>query len=110
MLPALPRTFCASDRPPFAILLSMNGTWTNLEIAGKTAEVYDLPGGKRPRFGVLHLHGVGLETLRDNPSFTRLFDDLGLACVCPHGQRSWWGDRVCPEFDETLTPERHLVD
>ena len=53
----------------------MNGTWTTLEIAGKTAEVYDLPGGKRPRFGVLHLHGVGLETLRDNPSVTRLFDE-----------------------------------
>ena len=94
----------------FAILFSMNGTWTTLEIVGKTAEIYGLPGGKQPRFGVLHLHGVGLETLRDNPSFTRLFDNLGLACVCPHGQRSWWGDRVCREFDETLTPERHLID
>jgi len=88
----------------------MDGTWTTLEIAGKTTEVYDLPRGKRPRFGVLHLHGVGLETLRDNSAFTRLFDDLGVACVCPHGQRSWWGDRVCPEFDESLSPERHLVD
>ena len=24
--------------------------------------------------------------------------------------RSWWVDRVCPEFDPTLTAERHLLD
>ena len=38
-----------------------------------------------------------------------LFDELHLACVCPHGQRSWWGDRVCPEFDARLSPERYLL-
>lgn len=24
--------------------------------------------------------------------------------------RSWWADRVCPEFDPVLTAERHLLD
>ena len=68
------------------------------------------PGAAPPRFGVLHLHGLGLETLRDHPTFTSLFDELKLACVCPHGQRSWWADRVCAEFDPRLTPERYLLD
>jgi len=87
----------------------MNGTWTRLDIGGKPADVYDLAGGVSPRFGILHLHGVGLETLVDRPAFTRLFDELRLVCVCPHGQRSWWGDRVCAEFDAKVTPEHHLL-
>jgi S-formylglutathione hydrolase len=88
----------------------MNGTWSGVEIAGKPADVYEPPGPGRPRFGLLYLHGVGLETLRDNQVFTALFDELRLSCVCPHGQRCWWADRVCPEFGERLTPERHLLD
>src|SRR3954447_20208541 len=87
----------------------MNGVWSSVEIAGKPADVYDPPGGGRPRFGVLHLHGVGLKTLHDRPAFSRLFDELRLVCVCPHGQRCWWADRVCSEFDPVLTPERHIV-
>jgi pimeloyl-ACP methyl ester carboxylesterase len=83
--------------------------WSQVEIAGKTVEVFD-PSGAPPRFGVLHLHGVGLTTLRDKPAFTRLFDELRVACVCPHGQRSWWSDRVCAEFDPILTAEKHLLD
>jgi S-formylglutathione hydrolase len=88
----------------------MAGSWTRVTIAGKEADAYDPPGAARPRFGVLYLHGVGLETLAGNPAFTRLFAELDLACVCPHGQRSWWGDRVCREFDAQVTPERYLLD
>ena len=88
----------------------MNGTWTRVDIGGKAADVYEPAGVARPRLGVLHLHGIGLETLVDKPAFTRLFDELKLVCVCPHGQRSWWADRICPEFDPQLTPERHLLD
>ncbi len=88
----------------------MGGTWARVSIAGKQADVYDPPGEGRPRFGVLFLHGVGLETLAANPTYTNLFAELGLACVCPHGQRCWWGDRVCAEFDPQITPERYLLD
>jgi esterase/lipase superfamily enzyme len=88
----------------------MTGTWTKADIAGKTADVYDPPGEARPRFGVLYLHGYGLETLAGADAFTKLLAELRLACVCPHGQRSWWADRVCPEFDPHVTPERYLLD
>jgi S-formylglutathione hydrolase len=88
----------------------MNGTWTRVDIGGKPADVYDLASGVSPRFGILHLHGVGLETLVERPAFTRLLDELRLVCVCPHGQRSWWGDRICAEFDAKVTPERHLLE
>jgi esterase/lipase superfamily enzyme len=87
----------------------MNGTWTRTDIGGKAADVYQPAGAGPSRFGVLHLHGHGLETLTDKPAFTRVFDELKLVCVCPHGQRSWWTDRICPEFDPQLTAERHLL-
>lgn len=88
----------------------MNGTWTRLDIGGKPADVYDLAGSSKPRFGVLYLHGYGLETLVERPVFTRIFDELRIVCVCPHGLRSWWGNRICTEFDPSMTPERHLLE
>jgi S-formylglutathione hydrolase len=87
----------------------MNGTWSRLDIGGKPADVYDLPDAVAPRFGILYLHSGGLETLADQPAFTRLFDELRLVCVCPHGQLSWWADRLCAAFDARTTPERHLL-
>jgi S-formylglutathione hydrolase len=86
------------------------GTWETVEIGGKPADVYEPTGGARPRFVVLHLHDEDGATLRDRTAFTRLFDTLRLACVCPHGRRSWWADRVCAEFDPQVTAERYLLD
>jgi S-formylglutathione hydrolase len=83
--------------------------WKALDLAGKTADVYDPPGTGWPRFGILHLHGAGLETLKDRPAFTRWFTEWNLVCVCPHGQRSWWVDRVCTEFDSRQSPEQYLL-
>src|SRR5262245_17668333 len=85
----------------------MGASWSEILLAGKRADVFDRPG--RPRCGVLFLHGVGLETLAQAPVFSRLLTDMNLACLCPHGQRSWWGDRVCAEFDPLVTPEKYLL-
>src|SRR5262245_44610223 len=87
----------------------MTGTWHTADIAGKPADVY-APPSARPRFGVLYLHPVGLETLVGNSAFTRVFDELRLACACPHGGPCWWTDRVCTVFDPVVTPERYLLD
>jgi S-formylglutathione hydrolase len=84
--------------------------WTTLEIGGKPADLFQPTGIPTPRFFVIFLHGVGLEALIDRPVFTRWLEELQLTCLCPHGQRSWWGDRICPEFETRLTPERYLLD
>ncbi len=88
----------------------MNGTWSDVNLAGKTVEIYQPAGGAKPRFGILFLHPLGLETLRGRPAYTKILDERKLVCVCPHAQRSWWGDRVCAEFDPKLTPEKHLLE
>ena len=87
----------------------MKGVWTSSTVAGKKVDVYDPAGHVRPRFALLYLHGSGLETLVGNTVWTTLFDELHLACACPHGQRCWWTDRVCPAFDPRLTNEQHLL-
>jgi len=83
--------------------------WTTVDIGGKQADVFE-PSRGGSNFGVLHLHGIGLETLIDRPVFTRWLDELQLACVCPHGQRCWWADHICAEFDNRITPERYLLE
>jgi S-formylglutathione hydrolase len=88
----------------------MSGTWNQLEIAGKPADVYEPPGPNRSSFGVLYLHGADEATLRDQPTFTRLFEELRLACVCPSGGQSWWSDRPCPAYDASTTAERYLLN
>jgi S-formylglutathione hydrolase len=88
----------------------MSGQWTTTEIAGHPADVYDPARQPRPRLAVLFLHDADGRTPRRHPSFTRPFDELGLGCVCPHGDQSWWVDRPCAAFDPQLTPERYLLD
>ena len=87
----------------------MNGIWSDVNVAGKTVEVYEPAAGMKPRFGILFLHPLGLETLRGRPAYTKIFDKLNIVCACPHSGRSWWVDRVCADFDAKLTPEQHLL-
>lgn len=81
--------------------------WKSLEVAGKLCDVFE-PSQAGP-YVLLHLHGVGMETLAGNSAWTELLQCRGLRAVCPHGKRSWWTNRVCAEFDEKLTAERHLI-
>lgn len=82
--------------------------WSQITVAGKTVDVFDPP--TRSRFAVIFLHGIGLETLRDNAVYTQNLTQHNLACACPHGQRGWWLDRVCAEFDSSISPERYLLE
>jgi pimeloyl-ACP methyl ester carboxylesterase len=84
------------------------GQWRQHDIAGKLADVFH-PSERSPaNSSVLFLHGHGRITLKDNAVYMAHLDRLGLACVCPHGQRSWWGDRLCREFDTRITPVDYL--
>lgn len=90
--------------------MSSAGTWEQVTIDGHPADVYEPAGVVAAGRGVLHLHGHGLETLRGNPVWSAELERHGLRCVCPHGARSWWLDRVCDEFDPQLAPLRFLHD
>lgn len=86
----------------------MSGVWQTVDIAGKSADVFTPKAP--PRFGVLFLHDEDGETLCDRLIFTQLFDELKLACVCPHGKQSWWLDKVHAGFDATVSAEKYVVE
>ena len=82
----------------------MAGSWSQVEIGGKLADVFEPAASVVPQQAVLHLHGHGLTTLKDNPIFSAELNRHGLRAICPHGQRSWWLDVICDEFDRQQTP------
>jgi S-formylglutathione hydrolase FrmB len=59
---------------------------------------------------VLYLHGVHLASLSDNAAYNRLFTEHGLRVIAPQTGACWWADKLCPDFDTQLTPERYVVD
>ena len=63
----------------------MTANWT--EETRRRQESGRLPTrqSRTARFGMLFLHGYGLETLRDNPVYTRLFEQLQV----PVRQSAW---------------------
>ncbi len=101
-----------TTRRAYASPLAYNADYEwNLDehtLAGKQIDLYDPPG--KPRFGVLYLHGVGLETLVDNPIYTGWLEKLQLACVCPHGQRSGGRSRLHRVRSEARSRTVSLAD
>lgn len=91
-------------------MTTLAGSWSEIDLAGHPADVFE-PDRPGPRdLVVLYLHGVHLQRLVDNATFSGLFARHGLRVVSPHAGPSWWVDRICPEFDAARTPERHIVE
>ena len=86
--------------------------WSRVSVGGKPVDVFHPPDVERPRSALLflHVHSDVLQLPSENVAYTGELARHGLACCAPHGARSWWADRVCPEFDPSLTAERHLLD
>lgn len=90
--------------------MSNPGTWSEVRVAGHLCEVYE-PSRPSPHgYVAIYLHGVHLNRLHDKDSFVRQFERHGLRVVCPRTGRSWWADKISPEFDPHLTAERYVVD
>jgi pimeloyl-ACP methyl ester carboxylesterase len=84
--------------------------WSEIAIAGHACHLYVPPQPSPLGFTVMYLHGLHLAKLADHPVFERLFDQYGFRCIAPVTQRSWWTDRICPEFDPHVSAERHVLD
>lgn len=83
--------------------------WSEIEIAGHPCDLFE-PAQPNPHgYVLIYLHGVHLQRLTDKSEFCRLFRQHGLPVIAPMTQRSWWTDRICPEFDPELTAEQHLL-
>jgi pimeloyl-ACP methyl ester carboxylesterase len=88
----------------------VSGQWFELQIAGHPCHAYIPANPSSHGETVMYLHGVNLGRLEEHSTFTRLFDAHGLRCIAPVTRRSWWSDRICPEFDPHVSAERHVID
>ncbi len=86
-----------------------SGKWTEETVGGHPCDVYRPPAHHEMKYVVIYLHGVHLTRLVDNRAFCAQFDRHGLAVVAPQTQRSWWTDRICPDFDPQVTAEQHVL-
>lgn len=84
--------------------------WQTRDIGGKAADLFVPEILLHSRFVVIHLHGHSEQTLKDNPAYSAGLKKHGMLCICPHGKRSWWLDRVCSEYDRETSPQQYLME
>lgn len=87
-----------------------SGVWTVETVGGHPCDVFEPAKRRESGEVLLYLHGVHLQRLVDKPKYVEQFERYGLPVVAPVTQRSWWTDRICPEFDPEVTAERHVLD
>ncbi|MDP6468464.1 MAG: esterase, partial [Pirellulaceae bacterium] len=85
------------------------GKWSEETVGDHPCDVYLPPKHHAMKYVVIYLHGIHLSRLIDKQAFCEQFDRHGLAVVAPMTQRSWWTDRICPEFDTRVTAEQHVL-
>ncbi len=78
--------------------------WSEVEISGKRADVFEPAQPARNGHVVLHLHGYEQETLRSSRPFSAELDRHGLRAICPHGEGCWWTESICRDFDPAVSP------
>lgn len=84
--------------------------WSTFDLQGHPCEKFT-PSRPSPHGLVaIYLHGVHLQRLADHSVFGAEFERHGLTVVAPQTKRSWWTDRICPEFDPKRTAERYLLE
>ena len=90
--------------------MATGGNWSQAQVAGHICDVFEPEAAASPQFVVIYLHGVHENRLHDQPAFNAEFARHGLRVICPRTARSWWTDRICPEFDSNVTAERYVLD
>jgi S-formylglutathione hydrolase FrmB len=87
-----------------------NSPWSNVDVAGHRCRVFE-PSRPSPHgFVVVYLHCSEAASLRNYPAFVDEFERHGLRVIEPVTGRSWWTDRIWPEFDATISAEGYVLE
>jgi S-formylglutathione hydrolase FrmB len=86
------------------------GGWSEIDVAGHVCRVFE-PARPSPHgFVVVYLHCSRVARLQAYAAFEQEFERHGLRVIAPVTGRSWWTDRICPDFDPTISAERYVLD
>jgi S-formylglutathione hydrolase FrmB len=86
------------------------GTWSDVPLAGHTCRVFEPARPSEHGYVVIYLHASRGAPLADFPAFTDEFDRHGLRVIEPVTGRSWWTDRIWPEFDPHISAEAYVLE
>ncbi|GAA4433118.1 alpha/beta hydrolase-fold protein [Bremerella cremea] len=86
------------------------GNWKDVDVDGHVCEVFEPQQRNDHGYVGIYLHGVHLGKLFHSPAFVESLEEVGLPVVAPVTERSWWTDRICPEFDAERTSQQYLLD
>jgi len=86
------------------------GVWSPVELAGHLCRTYEPATPSPHNFTVVYLHCSEAASLRGYPAFVREFDRYGLRVIEPVTGRSWWTDRIWPEFDLKISAEDYVLE
>ena len=83
--------------------------WSRETVGGHPCDFYQPLHANEQGYMLLYLHGVHVTPLGEQPAFTEQFERYGLPVACPITGRSWWTDRISPDFDEHVSAESHVL-
>ena len=86
------------------------GSWTEETVGGHPCDVYCPVQMNDHGYVLLYLHGVHGDCLREHEQFVRQFAQHQVPVVAPITGRSWWTDRISPDFDARISAETHLLE
>lgn len=86
------------------------GVWSEETVDGHLCDVYEPSRLHGEHLVLLYLHGVHLQRLIDKQPYLDEFEKHGVRVVAPMTNRSWWSDRICPEFSLDYSAEKFVLD
>jgi S-formylglutathione hydrolase FrmB len=91
-------------------MTSAAGTWTRIELASHLCRLYEPPAPSPHNYTIIYLHCSEAASLRGYPEFVEQLDRHGLRVIEPVTGRSWWTDRIWPEFDAAISAEAYVLN
>jgi pimeloyl-ACP methyl ester carboxylesterase len=86
------------------------GTWTQVEVAGHVCHLFEPARPSEHGYVVIYLHCSEGASLARFPAFVREFEQYGLRVIEPVTGRSWWTNRIWPEFDPDISAEGYVLE
>jgi pimeloyl-ACP methyl ester carboxylesterase len=84
--------------------------WSEVEVAGHPCGIFEPTRPSESGSAVIYLHGSRTGKLRSYPAFTAALEQHGLRLIQPYTGRSWWTDRIWPDFDPQISAEAYLLE
>jgi pimeloyl-ACP methyl ester carboxylesterase len=86
------------------------GKWGQVDLAGHICRLFEPARPSAHGYVVIYLHCSEAAPLARFPEFVSEFERHGLRVIEPVTGRSWWTDRIWPDFDSNVSAEAYVLE